>query len=82
VLELGGAHESAINDLSISFSDDPERDKQIFDFVDGRTEAEVRQRLGVTTADIHRALDLAGQAMLSPQNRCGSLLWMRRDVSG
>jgi hypothetical protein len=59
-----------MNDLSIPFSDDPERDKQIFDLVvEGRTEAEVCRMLGVTVADVRRALDLAGQLMLSPQNR-------------
>jgi hypothetical protein len=59
-----------MNDLSIPFSDDPERDKQIFDLVvEGRTEAEVCRMLGVTVADVHRALDWAGQVMLSAQNR-------------
>jgi hypothetical protein len=59
-----------MNDLSADFGGESERDRQICDLrVKGKTEAEVCQMLGVTVADIHRALDRAAQAAMTPAAR-------------
>jgi hypothetical protein len=58
-----------MNDLS-AFDGDAERDRQIVDLrVKGRTEAEVSAMTGASTADIHRALDRAAQAAMTPAAR-------------
>jgi hypothetical protein len=58
-----------MNDLS-GFDGDAERERQICDLrVSGKTEADVCAMLGVTIADIHRALDRAAAAALTPQAR-------------
>jgi hypothetical protein len=58
-----------MNDLS-AFDGDGERERQICDLrVKGKTEAEVCAMLGVTVPDIHRALDRAAQAALTPAAR-------------
>jgi hypothetical protein len=58
-----------MNDLS-AFDGDAERERQICDLrVKGKTEAEVVAMLGVTVPDIHRALDRAAQASLTPAAR-------------
>jgi hypothetical protein len=58
-----------MNDLS-AFDGDQERERQICDLrVKGKTEAEVVAMLGCTVADIHRALDRAAQASMTPAAR-------------
>jgi hypothetical protein len=58
-----------MNDLS-AFDGDAERERQICDLrVKGKTEAEVCQMRGVTVPDIHRALDKAAQAAMTPAAR-------------
>jgi hypothetical protein len=62
-----------MNDLS-AFDGDGERDRQICDLrVRGKTEAQVCELLNVTVADIHRALDRAAQASMTPQARVWSI---------
>jgi hypothetical protein len=58
-----------MNDLSV-FDGDADRERQICDLrVSGKPVAEVCQMLGVTVADINRALDRAAQAALTPSAR-------------
>jgi hypothetical protein len=58
-----------MNDLS-AFGGDGECDRQICDLrIRGKSEREVCELLGVTVADIHRALDRAAQASMTPQAR-------------
>jgi methylaspartate ammonia-lyase len=58
-----------MNDLSV-FDGDQERERQICDLrVRGKTEVEVCEMLGVTVADIHRALDRAAQASMTAAAR-------------
>jgi hypothetical protein len=58
-----------MSDLS-AFGGDAERDRQVCDLrIKGKTEAEVCAMLGCTVADIHRALDRAAQASMTPQAR-------------
>jgi hypothetical protein len=58
-----------VNDLS-AFDGDAERERQICDLrVKGKTEREVCAMLGCTVADIHRALDRAAQASMTPAAR-------------
>jgi hypothetical protein len=62
-----------MNDLS-EFDGDQGRERQICDLrIKGKTEAEVCQMLGCTVADIHRALDRAAQASMTPQARVRSI---------
>jgi hypothetical protein len=62
-----------MNDLSV-FDGDAERERQICDLrVKGKTEAEVCSMLGCTVPDIHRALDRAAQAALTPAARVRSI---------
>jgi hypothetical protein len=57
------------NDLSV-FDGDGECDRQICDLrVKGKSEAEVCTMLGCTIPDIHRALDRAAQAAMTPAAR-------------
>jgi hypothetical protein len=63
----------ATNDLS-AFDGDAERERQICDLrIRGKTEAEVCQMLGCTVPDIHRALDRAAQAAMTPVARVRSI---------
>ena len=56
---------AAMNDLSISRSDDPERDKQIVDLViGGKRVDDVSKMMACTVADVNLALDRAAQAYL------------------
>jgi hypothetical protein len=58
-----------MNDLS-TFDGDGARERQVCDLrIKGKTEAEVMAMLGCTVADIHRALDHAAQASMTPQAR-------------
>jgi hypothetical protein len=58
-----------MNDLS-AFDGDGECDRQICDLrVKGKSEAEVCTMLGCTVPDIHRALDRAAQAAMTPAAR-------------
>jgi transcriptional regulator len=58
-----------VNDLS-AFDGDAKRERQICDLrVKGKTEREVCAMLGCTVADIHRALDRAAQASMTPAAR-------------
>jgi hypothetical protein len=69
VLDCPAKGARVMNDLS-AFDGDGERDRQIVDLrVKGKSEAEVCQMLGVTVPDIHRALDRAAQASMTPQAR-------------
>jgi hypothetical protein len=62
-----------MNDLS-AFDGDAERERQICDLrIRGKTEAEVCQMLGCTVPDIHRALDRAAQAAMTPAARVRSI---------
>jgi hypothetical protein len=62
-----------MNDLS-AFDGDAERERQICDLrIRGKTEAEVCQMVGCTAPDIHRALDRAAQAAMTPAARVRSI---------
>jgi hypothetical protein len=70
VLLFGGEVTAAMNDLSISRSDDPERDKQIVDLViGGKRVDDVSKMMACTVADVNLALDRAAQAYLMAQSR-------------
>jgi hypothetical protein len=63
-----------MNDLSISRSDDPERDKQIVDLViGGKRVDDVAKMMACTVADVNLALDRAAQAYLTAQARVRSI---------
>jgi len=63
----------AMNDLS-AFDGDAERERQFCDLrIRGKTEAEVCQMLGCTVPDIHRALDRAAHAAMTPAARVRSI---------
>jgi hypothetical protein len=58
-----------MNDMS-EFDGNAERERQIVDLrVKGKTEAEVCAMLGVTVADLNRALDRAAQGSMTPAAR-------------
>ena len=72
-LRLGAKGRAAMDDVSV-FDGDAERERQICDLrVKGKTEGEVCAMLGVTVPDIHRALDGAAQAAMTPQARVRSI---------
>jgi hypothetical protein len=65
----GATMRPAMNDLR-AFDGDGERARQIVDLrVKGKTEVEVCQMLGCTVPNIHRALDRAARASMTPAAR-------------
>jgi hypothetical protein len=70
VLLFGAEVTAAMNHLSVSRSDDPERDKQIVDLViGGKRVDDVSKMMACTVADVNLALNCVAQAYLMAQSR-------------
>jgi hypothetical protein len=70
VLLFGAEVTAAMNHLSVSRSDDPERDKQIVDVViGGKRVDDVSKMMACTAADVNLALDCVAQAYLMAQSQ-------------